>query len=354
MWTGIASAGIGALVGGLSSIGAKKRQKDLMDYQAQLQYEYGERAAENAYQRQIDAWNMQNEYNTPEAQRQRLEQAGLHGASLFAGASPGEASQLPSVGMGATGSGSSLQLQSNPVMTSVLQGIQVAQALANLDLTRSQSDKNKAQTATEAYKQASMQADVALKKVYRQHEGVKMAVTEINESILQATEQAQIDAAWLNTAQGRLSIKTSEQNLLNLAEQYEALQNKNELFPLEKQQAQLQLSQMAQQIACNKALEDFYRARTDLTNYEKQVIAAQVQEIFSRIDLNRSQYNLNFSSKRLNDQLAGESRERTGLLGKQSEAFGRESWMHVITGYGNMAASIIQGVSSAVTAGKMK
>lgn len=331
------TSGIGDVAGLFSSIGAKKRQKDLLNYQAQLQYDYGERAAANAYERQMEAWNMQNAYNTPAAQRQRLEEAGLHGASLFAGASPGEASQLPSVGMGATGSGASLQLQSNPVMSSILQGIQVAQSLANLDLTKSQTDKNNAQAATESYRQASIQTDTALKNVYKQHEEVKMSVTKINEEIQQATKQAQTDAAWLATAQGRLSIKTSEQNLLNLAEQYKALQNKNELFGVEKQQAELQLDQMAQQIALHKALERLYDSQTDLTNWEKQHIAAQIQEIWSRIDLNRSQYELNFQSKR-------ESVERQNFLRTQSDRFEPESTMREVTGYVRMITDIIRAL----------
>lgn len=303
---------VGALAGGLSSIGAKKRQKDLMDYQAQLQYDYGEKAAENAYQRQMDAWNKQNEYNTPEAQRQRLEDAGMLGASLFSGASAGEASQLPSVGMGATGSGASLQLQSNPVMSNILQGIQVAQSLANLDLTKSNIKNKNAQTESEGYRQKAMQSDIALKEVYTKHEGIKMSVTKINEEIQMATKQAQIDSAWFATEQGRLSIKTSEQNLKNLAEQYQALQNKNELFGIEKQQAILQLGQMAQQIALNKALERFYDARTDLTNWEKQEIAAKIQEIFSNIDLNCSRTSLNYQS-------VTESAARTARIKSEKE-----------------------------------
>lgn len=44
-----------------------------------------QKAADLEYERQIELWNMQNEYNSPENQRKRLEAAGLNPAAVLSG-----------------------------------------------------------------------------------------------------------------------------------------------------------------------------------------------------------------------------------------------------------------------------
>lgn len=51
--------------------------------------------AELAYQRQIDMWNRQNMYNTPQAQMQRFLQAGLNPHLIYGQGNPGNASTPP-------------------------------------------------------------------------------------------------------------------------------------------------------------------------------------------------------------------------------------------------------------------
>lgn len=76
----------------LDNVVSDKKQQELMEQQhlydldmAQKQFEYSEQGAENAYQRGVDFWNMQNAYNDPAAQVERLNAAGLNGAAIVGG-----------------------------------------------------------------------------------------------------------------------------------------------------------------------------------------------------------------------------------------------------------------------------
>ena len=81
-WGAIAT-GAGALIDGLSNIGAVRRAKKIARYQFDLQKEM---------------WELQNEYNTPAAQRLRLEEAGYNPNLLFGqgpGVSTGNSTDYP-------------------------------------------------------------------------------------------------------------------------------------------------------------------------------------------------------------------------------------------------------------------
>lgn len=63
-----------------------------------------DRQAREAYERQIDFWNMQNEYNSPSAQVERLKQAGLNPGAVLGGAVENQSSNLSSVPQAQAGS----------------------------------------------------------------------------------------------------------------------------------------------------------------------------------------------------------------------------------------------------------
>jgi hypothetical protein len=70
--------GVGQAIGGMANaIGQSVQNNKNRRFQ--------ERMADKAYHRQIDMWNMQNQYNTPQAQMQRLEAAGLNKLMPFIG-----------------------------------------------------------------------------------------------------------------------------------------------------------------------------------------------------------------------------------------------------------------------------
>ena len=50
---------------------------------------------ERQYQDSIDFWNMQNAYNSPQAQMERYQQAGLNKNLIFGSGNPGNAGAIP-------------------------------------------------------------------------------------------------------------------------------------------------------------------------------------------------------------------------------------------------------------------
>ena len=63
---------------------------------ARKQYKYQSKLMDKQNQQQIDFWKMNNEYNTPFAQRARLEQAGLNPDLMYGGSGNMPQSQMPS------------------------------------------------------------------------------------------------------------------------------------------------------------------------------------------------------------------------------------------------------------------
>lgn len=95
MGTGISGA-IGAGLGLLGSIGAGKRQrkaieaqknaqKELNEQAASLNYEYGEKAAENAYQRQLAMYNRSYEDQSYSTMVNQMKDAGLSVGLMYGG-----------------------------------------------------------------------------------------------------------------------------------------------------------------------------------------------------------------------------------------------------------------------------
>ena len=84
-WSNLISSGIGA-IGNFFTGGASARK----------QYQYQSKLMDKQNQQQIDFWKMNNEYNTPFAQRARLEQAGLNPDLMYGGSGNMSQSQMPS------------------------------------------------------------------------------------------------------------------------------------------------------------------------------------------------------------------------------------------------------------------
>ena len=85
----IASGAIGA-IGNLFTGGMSARK----------QYQYQSKLMDKQNQQQIDFWKMNNEYNTPFAQRARLEQAGLNPDLMYSGSGSVAQSQMPGAASG--------------------------------------------------------------------------------------------------------------------------------------------------------------------------------------------------------------------------------------------------------------
>lgn len=76
----------------------KNADKELIEFQSQ----WNEQLAQNAWQRDVDMWNMNNEYNSPSAQLQRYRDAGIN-PLMVAGSQPYESSSIQSPSGSASG-----------------------------------------------------------------------------------------------------------------------------------------------------------------------------------------------------------------------------------------------------------
>lgn len=64
-----------------------------------LQYKYNKQLQDQQNQFNLDMWNLQNEYNSPQAQMKRYEEAGLNPALIYSQGNPGNATSAPVQGV---------------------------------------------------------------------------------------------------------------------------------------------------------------------------------------------------------------------------------------------------------------
>lgn len=79
-------AGAGLFGGLINSLSARRQNRESM--------RFSERMYDRQYQDNIAFWNMQNEYNSPQAQMQRYQAAGLNPNLIYGQGSPGNAGQI--------------------------------------------------------------------------------------------------------------------------------------------------------------------------------------------------------------------------------------------------------------------
>lgn len=96
-WDAIASGVVGAVSAG-TQLAATKYTNDTNYRIARENMGWQQQENERAFQRELQMWDMQNQYNSPESQRRRLEEAGYN-AMLMQGSgsnvSPGNSSSSP-------------------------------------------------------------------------------------------------------------------------------------------------------------------------------------------------------------------------------------------------------------------
>lgn len=250
---------------------------------ARINYNYGERAANNAHARQIEFWNMQNAYNTPTAERERLEDAGLNPALMYSnGAGASNAGQLSSVPVNpAAGSGlyNPGKLVPGDMMDSILKLAQVKNIEADTANKRSSNEN------------ISLQADLT------------RSVTDLTQSrVLGQDVKNNIDSLSLklNEALFSTNVSQAEQTLRNSIQTYDKIiadtigqMNKNALFGLEKSTMENYLSLQGQQIALTAVKVAAERAGISLTQAKISEIEQHISTMASQIRLNDQTLDMN-------------------------------------------------------------
>lgn len=167
-WSGI---GEGAISGAIGAIG----NFFTGGMSARKQYKYQSKLMDKQNQQQIDFWKMNNEYNTPFAQRARLEQAGLNPDLMYGGSGSVAQSQMPGAA-----SGSAPNVDYGDTSGAFANGIRLAQQASLIDAQVSKIEMENKLIAEQALSQASLrelqsgQAADALaraehQKIYNRH-----------------------------------------------------------------------------------------------------------------------------------------------------------------------------------------
>lgn len=167
-WSGI---GEGAISGAIGAIG----NLFTGGMSARKQYKYQSKLMDKQNQQQIDFWKMNNEYNTPFAQRARLEQAGLNPDLMYGGSGSVAQSQMPGAA-----AGSAPNVDYGDTSGAFANGIRLAQQASLIDAQVSKIEMENKLIAEQALTQASLrdlqsgQAADALaraehQKIYNRH-----------------------------------------------------------------------------------------------------------------------------------------------------------------------------------------
>lgn len=141
-WSGIGGGAISGAIGAIGNLftGGMSARK---------QYKYQSKLMDKQNQQQIDFWKMNNDYNTPFAQRARLEQAGLNPDLMYGGSGSVTPSQMPGAA-----SGSAPNVDYGDTSGAFSNGIRLAQQASLIDAQVSKIEAENKLLAEQALSQA--------------------------------------------------------------------------------------------------------------------------------------------------------------------------------------------------------
>ena len=155
-WFGSALSSGASLIG---NIVGNSQQNANIDKQIAFQREENERArafnkamAEQSNQWSIDQWNRENQYNSPEAMRQRLRDAGVNADLFYGGNAQNTASSSPSVTPVAPATPTDVSAIGQKATIGDITNNVISQALAAAQIRKLEADKGKTRQETENLK----------------------------------------------------------------------------------------------------------------------------------------------------------------------------------------------------------
>lgn len=215
----------GSLATGIMSAIQGKKDRESYENQQHLNRIFENEQASKAYERQVDFWKMQNEYNSPAQQMARLRAAGLNPDLAISGNVQNSAGSLSSVSKGSAPSAS----YAPPTDFSAFEN--AAQKAAQTIKTVSESQLVKVET------------DLAEKKVIAQEiENQWNPRLFKNEFMIGKRKYTVLG---VNAAQGRQQIKESQQRVVNMVQECQNLEQVEE-------QLKLQVGILGEQLAIEK------------------------------------------------------------------------------------------------------
>lgn len=257
---GLASGLAGAASSIFSGIGSKKRlndqinaQKQLNEQAAALNYKYGEKAAENAFARQLQMYERSYRDQSYAAMRKQMEDAGLSVGLMYGGSASGGAGGATSgAPLGASGGAEAGRAASETErrmmeLQQAQMGLSLAGQRADIELKESQAALTKEQAkeveakAEEARKSAgliaeqtitekqkrepmieSLKEDIQNKAAERAIMGVDYRIKQVEFEIRNGTKDLEIEKL-------ELSIRDMKNDIVKGIEEIESIQMDNEI-----------------------------------------------------------------------------------------------------------------------------
>ena len=271
----LASGAVGSLVNGLFNIGAAKRQYKYQSKLQQQQFDLNEQAANNAFERQKEFYNIQNEYNDPSNVKQRYKDAGINPTAAFGTAG----SYTPAQQSADAPQGGGAGLGSVPALVP-RDPIEQAFRMAQIENINAQTDKIRGDTLdpNETRRGQVLNNNLTEARVI----GQKLAndISELDRTFYDQTLQTRV--------------AEEQQKLNNLAQQYqESVQRVAESASRERLNDQ-QVRESVERILLTQAQAIFTKTQN---SWYGKISQANIDELYSRIRKYASEIDLNTARK---------------------------------------------------------
>lgn len=181
---GMLGGAIGIGYNTMNSIIGNEIAYDYASKYAGLNYEYNEKAAENAKNRQIELYNM---LASPKALREQYKEAGLSPSLMFGGGGPGGQASAAPMGAGASGIGN------NAFGVDSMQLAQIDLMQAQAEKARSEADINNANNEVGKAKLESILAETENKRLKSIGQQLQNTLQSIENEIAEYTKNNKIE-----------------------------------------------------------------------------------------------------------------------------------------------------------------
>lgn len=295
-----------------------ENQKELAD----LNNKYAEAAAEKAYQRQVEQWNRETEYNDPASQRARLQNAGLSVSNMYGGsgaaAVAGQAGDLSQVPQNEYAQGGVYRNMPNK-----FEYMDYLGKLAEVEVLNSQKEKNLAEAQEVQSRIPGNEVDPALKGSQIGVNQTQMELNRANNSLVQLKAITEQQAARNLELANQLAEATQEANIqkanaaasqafADLQRTWQEINFREDMNEAELAKSYQELNVMMSTEMLNYALAQAAYVGMDLTQ-------AQADEARARISALYSDDGYYASEIAVNNQQIEESGARTRVLNAQGD-----------------------------------
>ena len=212
-WSDAAMGGMGIIYGELTRERSKRDQQEANEKAAELNYKYGEMAADNADAR---ARAIYTDFNSPAAKVKQLQEAGLSTALMYGNGGGGGGSAAATTASQGSGAGG----QQGKTPQSAIEGAQLGLMLAQIKNLNADAEKKK----VEAAKTAGVDTEAQQQSIEESKQRINKLITEVGNNMLDATNK-QLQNVYdeirneIQTKTKNLQVGIIKEQLINLTAQ---------------------------------------------------------------------------------------------------------------------------------------